>query len=56
MSRMPLRFKLTLAFTGVMAVLLAIAGIGMRRVMGFTVISFFVSSVVFGASLLLLVP
>lgn len=36
--------------------LLAIAGIGMRRVMGFTVISFFVSSVVFGASLLLLVP
>ena len=26
MSRMPLRFKLTLAFTGVMAVLLAIAG------------------------------
>ena len=36
--------------------LLAIAGIGMRRVMGFTVISFFVASVVFGASLLLLVP
>ncbi len=35
--------------------LLAIAGIGMRRVMGFTVISFFVSLVVFGASLLLLV-
>ena len=26
LSRMPLRFKLTLAFTGVMAVLLAIAG------------------------------
>lgn len=35
--------------------LLAIAGIGMRRVMGFTVISFFVSFIVFGASLLLLV-
>ena len=34
--------------------LLAIAGIGMRRVMGFTVITFFVSFVVFGASLLLL--
>ncbi|MGE4481848.1 TIGR00366 family protein [Acidocella sp.] len=35
--------------------LLAIAGIGMRRVMGFTVMTFFVSFVVFGASLLLLV-
>lgn len=35
--------------------LLAIAGIGMRRVMGFTVVTFFVSFVVFGASLLLLV-
>ncbi len=35
--------------------LLAIAGIGMRRVMGFTVITFFVSFVVFGASMLLLV-
>jgi len=35
--------------------LLAIAGIGMRRVMGFTVITFFVTLVVFGASLLLLV-
>jgi short-chain fatty acids transporter len=34
--------------------LLAIAGIGMRRVMGFSVISFFVSLVVFGASLLVL--
>ena len=34
--------------------LLAIAGIGMRRVMGFTVITFFVSLVVFGGSLLLL--
>ena len=36
--------------------LLAIAGIGMRRVMGFTVISFFVSFIVFGAALLLLTP
>jgi short subunit fatty acids transporter len=36
--------------------LLAIAGIGMRRVMGFTVISFFVSFVVFGGALLVLVP
>jgi short-chain fatty acids transporter len=35
--------------------LLAIAGIGMRRVLGFTVITFFVSFVVFGGSLLLLV-
>jgi short-chain fatty acids transporter len=35
--------------------LLAIAGIGMRRVMGFSVISFFVSLLVFGAALLLLV-
>lgn len=35
--------------------LLAIAGIGMRRVMGFTVITFFVSLIVFGASLLFLV-
>ena len=35
--------------------LLAIAGIGMRRVMGFTVITFFVSLVVFGASMLFLV-
>jgi short-chain fatty acids transporter len=35
--------------------LLAIAGIGMRRVMGFTVMTFFVTLVVFGASLLLLV-
>jgi short-chain fatty acids transporter len=34
--------------------LLAIAGIGMRRVMGFSVISFFVSLVVFAAALLLL--
>ena len=36
--------------------LLAIAGIGMRRVMGFTVISFFVSLIVFSGSLLFLVP
>jgi short-chain fatty acids transporter len=35
--------------------LLAIAGIGMRRVMGFTIITFFVSLVVFGASMLFLV-
>jgi short-chain fatty acids transporter len=34
--------------------LLAIAGIGMRRVMGFSVISFFVSLLVFGGSLLFL--
>lgn len=34
--------------------LLAIAGVGMRRVMGFTVITFFVTLVVFGASLLFL--
>ena len=34
--------------------LLAIAGLGMRRVMGFTVITFFVSFLVFGASLLFL--
>jgi short-chain fatty acids transporter len=36
--------------------LLAIAGIGMRRVMGFTVISFFVSLVVFSLTLLVLAP
>jgi short-chain fatty acids transporter len=35
--------------------LLAIAGIGMRRVLGFTVMSFFLSLVVFGASVLFLV-
>ena len=35
--------------------LLAIAGIGMRRVLGFTVMSFFVSFIVFGASVLFLV-
>jgi short-chain fatty acids transporter len=34
---------------------LAIAGISMRRVMGFTVMSFFVGAIVFGMSLLLLV-
>jgi short-chain fatty acids transporter len=36
--------------------ILAIAGIPMRRVMGFMVITFTISLVVFGASLLLLVP
>lgn len=35
--------------------LLAIAGIGMRRVMGFTVVTFIVSFLAFGASLLFLV-
>lgn len=35
---------------------LAIAGIGLRRVMAFTVLSFFASLVVFGASFLLLAP
>jgi short-chain fatty acids transporter len=35
---------------------LAIAGIGMRRMMGFMVITFVVSFVAFGLSLLLLVP
>lgn len=35
---------------------LAIAGVGLRRVMAFTVVSFAVAFVVFGASLLLLVP
>ncbi len=35
--------------------LLAVAGIGMRRVMGFSVISFLVSFVVFGAALVFLV-
>jgi short-chain fatty acids transporter len=36
--------------------ILAIAGIKMRRMMGFMVVTFFISFVVFGASLLLLVP
>jgi short-chain fatty acids transporter len=36
--------------------ILAIAGIKMRRMMGFMVITFFVSLIAFGASLLLLVP
>lgn len=36
--------------------ILAIAGISMRRMMGFMVVTFFISLVVFGASLLLLVP
>ena len=36
--------------------ILAIAGIGMRRMMGFMVITFFVALIAFGASLLFLVP
>jgi len=36
--------------------ILAIAGIRMRRMMGFMVVTFFISFFVFGASLLLLVP
>ncbi|WP_263367901.1 TIGR00366 family protein [Edaphobacter bradus] len=36
--------------------ILAIAGIKMRRMMGFTVATFFISLIVFGASLLLLCP
>jgi short-chain fatty acids transporter len=36
--------------------ILAIAGIKMRRMMGFMVITFFVSLVAFGLSLLTLVP
>ena len=36
--------------------ILAIAGIRMRRMMGFMVVTFLISLVVFGASLLLLVP
>ena len=36
--------------------ILAIAGIKMRRMMGFMVITFFISLVVFGLSLLTLVP
>jgi short-chain fatty acids transporter len=35
---------------------LAIAGVGLRRVMAFTVVSFFVALIVFSLSLLLLVP
>ncbi|GAC1509046.1 MAG: hypothetical protein NVS1B14_13060 [Vulcanimicrobiaceae bacterium] len=35
---------------------IAIAGIGIRRVMGFTVVSFAAAFLAFGASLLLLVP
>lgn len=35
---------------------LAIAGVGLQRVMAFTVVVFFIAAVVFGASLLLLVP
>lgn len=36
--------------------ILAIAGISMRRMMGFMVVTFIISFIVFGASLLLLVP
>ena len=36
--------------------IIAIAGIGIRRVMGFTVVSFAAAFVVFGASLLFLIP
>jgi short-chain fatty acids transporter len=36
--------------------ILAIAGIKMRRMMGFMVVTFFISLIVFGTSLLLLVP
>jgi len=36
--------------------ILAIAGIPMRRVMGFMVITFVISFIVFGASLLFLIP
>ncbi|HEY1654522.1 MAG TPA: TIGR00366 family protein [Candidatus Tumulicola sp.] len=35
---------------------LAIAGVGLQRVMAFTVVAFFVAAIAFGASLLLLVP
>jgi short-chain fatty acids transporter len=35
---------------------LAIAGVGLRRVMAFTVMSFVIAFVVFGLSLLFLVP
>lgn len=35
---------------------LAIAGVGLRRVMAFTVVAFVVAGIIFGASLLLLVP
>ena len=36
--------------------ILAIAGIGLRRVMAFTAMTFFIALVVFGASLLWLTP
>ncbi len=36
--------------------ILAIAGIPMRRVMGFMVVTFFISAIVFGLSLLFLIP
>ena len=37
-------------------VILAIAGIPMRRVMGFMVITFVISFIAFGAALLFLIP
>jgi len=36
--------------------ILAIAGIPMRRMMGFMVVTFFIAGIVFGVSLLCLVP
>ncbi len=36
--------------------LLAIAGVGLRRVMAFTVFTFFIAAILFGGSLLLLIP
>jgi short-chain fatty acids transporter len=36
--------------------ILAIAGISMRRIMGFMIVTFAISFLVFGASLLILVP
>ena len=41
--------------TGRISRSLAIAGISLRRVMGFTVMSFFVGAMVFGLALLVLV-
>ncbi len=36
--------------------ILAIAGIGMRRIMGFMVVTFVIGLIAFGVSLLLLLP
>ena len=36
--------------------ILAIAGIGMRRIMGFMVVTFMIGLIAFGVSLLLLLP